>query len=342
MRDYVVVDPIFDGVWPLAADHLRRVWDADGPDVFVRLDGRRTRTLCEVIDDPGDVERLVSLGVETTDTCLNRLSNLSEAFLMTDSMYSEDEALCDTLRERGVEVHSIESQGHWGQSVAEFALGLTIAGLRRIPQQHREILHSHAPWDQELLADPVRGARGHQFADDPSFANGTVAGTSVRVVGVGNVGSRFADFADTMGADVAAYDPYADESCFHRTGARRVRRVTDLLGDAEVFAPLVPLTDATEGLITAGHVQSLPEGALVVLVTRAEVCDVPALRERVLADELALAADVWDEEPLPLDDPLLGRHNVVHTPHVAGRTRHANEQLAETIASQFCDAGAID
>jgi len=44
---------------------------------------------------------------------------------------------------------------------------------------------------------------------------------------------------------------------------------------------------------------------------------------------------VWDVEPLPLDDALLGRHNVVHTPHNAGRTMHANQQWAEALAVQF-------
>lgn len=335
MRDYVVVDPIFDGVWPYAADHLADVWCDDGPDVFERLDERRSRSLGEVIDDPDDVARLVSLGVETSESFFEQMSNLREAFVMTSSMYTHDEALTESLRERDVAAHTIDSQGHWGQSVAEFALGLTISGLRQLPQKHHAIMESHEPWDQDLLVDPVRGARGHQFADDPTFANGTVAGKNVRVMGVGNIGSRFATFTDHMGADVAAYDPYADEPCFHRTGARREHNIADLVSDAEVFAPLVPLTDSTEGLVTAKHIDALPDGALVVLVTRAEVCDVAALRDRVLNSELMLAADVWDEEPLPLDDPLLSRDNVVHTPHIAGRTKHANEQLAETIASQF-------
>jgi phosphoglycerate dehydrogenase-like enzyme len=83
----------------------------------------------------------------------------------------------------------------------------------------------------------------------------------------------------------------------------------------------------------------LPRGCLVILVTRAAVCDMPTLRERVLADELALAADVWDVEPLPLDDPLLGRYNVVHTPHNAGRTREANIAWAENLAVQFDPSG---
>ena len=108
--------------------------------------------------------------------------------------------------------------------------------------------------------------------------------------------------------------------------------------DAEIFATMVPLSDKTRGLITAEHIEALPKGCLVVLVTRAGICDVPTLRRRVLNDELALAADVFDVEPLPLDDPLLGRHNVVHTPHNAGRTRQSNEQFAAMLIAQFSPA----
>ena len=107
------------------------------------------------------------------------------------------------------------------------------------------------------------------------------------------------------------------------------------MADAEIFAPMVPLTEQTRGLVTAAHIDALPQGCLVVLITRAGICDMPALRRRVLADELALAADVFDVEPLSLEDPLLGRHNVVHTPHNAGRTRTANERWAEALLVQF-------
>ena len=102
---------------------------------------------------------------------------------------------------------------------------------------------------------------------------------------------------------------------------------------------MVPLTDETRGLVKREHLLALPRGSLVVLVTRATVCDMTTLRERVLANELAPAADVWDVEPLPLDDPLLGRHNVVHTPHIAGRTRDANLAWAENLAAQFDPSG---
>jgi phosphoglycerate dehydrogenase-like enzyme len=154
-------------------------------------------------------------------------------------------------------------------------------------------------------------------------------------VGAGNIGSRFAAFAHALGADVAAWDPFAPEAGFHRAGSRREHHLERLVADAEIFAALVPLTDSTRGLVTAAHIDALPTGCLVVLVTRARIVDVDAVRRRVLADELALAADVFDVEPLPLDDPLLSRHNVVHTPHIAGRTADANHAWARMLADQF-------
>src|SRR6185436_19697561 len=116
-----------------------------------------------------------------------------------------------------------------------------------------------------------------QFGDDPAFSHGTVAGKRVRIVGAGNIASRYASWTHMLGADVAAWDPYATEPSFHRSGARKVRRLDDLPGDAEIFAPMVPLNPGTEGLVTAEHIRALPRGCLVVLVTRAAVVDVPEL-----------------------------------------------------------------
>ncbi|WP_436927488.1 NAD(P)-dependent oxidoreductase [Halosimplex amylolyticum] len=335
MHDYLVVHPRFERHWPGAAERFRELWPDAG---FERVDLDDNRVLSEVLPDPGGVTRLVSLGVPVSDTCIERLNALDEAVVYTDSAYTADEDLVERLEARDVSVYHHESEGFWGQSVAECALALTLCGLRRIPQLHGRIQDDQEPWDYEPDGVPGPGKRAHQFGDDPRFANGTVARKRVRQVGVGNIGSRYASFVDALGADVAAYDPYADEPCFHRAGARREHRLEDLLTDADIFAPLVPPNEETVGLIDADLVNRLPEGCLVVLATRARIVDGDALRERVLADELALAADVWDEnpgEPLPLDDPLLGRHNVVHTPHVAGRTKHANDRWAEMLAAKF-------
>lgn len=339
MKSVILVHPRFDRVWPLAADHAHRLWQAQGPVEFLRVANDDVRPASAFFTAQADVERLVLFGVPLTEACLAALPQLKELAWTQDgysSAVKTDSALANALVARGVRVIKHTSEGYWGQSVAEFGLALTLSALRRIPQTHHAMLHSETPWNYEPPGGVGRaGGRGHQFGDDARFTCGTLAGKRVRIVGAGNIASRYASFCHFMGADVAAWDPFASEPCFHRSGARRELFLERLGRDAEIFVPMVPLTDKTQGLVTAAQIEALPRGTLVVLVTRALICDMPALRRRVLADELALAADVFDVEPLPLSDPLLGRSNVVHTPHNAGRTRQSNERWAEQLLEQF-------
>jgi len=326
----ILVHPKFDASWPFAADHAHHLWSAQGDVEFVRTSPDESRSVSELLAAPASVKRLLSLGVPITERCVAALPHLKEASVPGDNNVLEQ------LKARGVRLIQQTSEGFWGQSVSEFGLALTLAALRRIPQTHRNIVTNHADWDYNPPGGIGRpGVRGQQFGDDPNFTCGTLEGKRVRIVGAGNIASRYASFAHFMGADVAAWDPFAPEPCFHRAGARREHFLDRLVRDAEIFAPMVPLNEKTRGLVTAAHIKALPKGTLVVLVTRAGIVDMPALRRRVLNDELALAADVFDTEPLPLDDPLLGRHNVVHTPHNAGRTRQANERFAEMLVEQF-------
>ncbi len=339
MKSAILVHPIFDRIWPWAADQAHRRWQAQGPVEFKRVGDDETRPAGALLSAPAQIERLVLLGVPLTAACADALSRLKEIVWARDGYNFpavESEAALTALAARGVRVIRHTSEGFWGQSVSEFGLALTLAALRRIPQTHHDILQSLTPWTYEppgRLGRP--GVRGQQYGDDSRFTNGTLEGKRVRVVGAGNIASRYASFCHFMGADVAAWDPFAAEPAFHRAGTRREHFLDRLVRDAEIFAPMVPLTDKTRGLVTAAHIDALPRGTLVVLVTRAGICDMPALRRRVLADELALAADVFDIEPLPLNDPLLGRANVVHTPHNAGRTRQANERWADVLIDQF-------
>jgi phosphoglycerate dehydrogenase-like enzyme len=323
MRHVIVVHPRFDAWWSFTADHLHALWSRTGPVEFLRL--QDDLTLGDAVSDGGSVGQLVALGVRVTPDCSARFPNLTMAVFD-----SGEAAAC--FRAAGRPARTVETEKFWGQSVAEFALGLTLAALRRIPQTHRAIVSDLSPWNYDPPGGQgTPGQRSVQFGDDPRFVNGTIAGKRVRIVGLGNIGGRFSQWTRMLGADVAAWDPVVPDETFAGLGVRRENDLARLPCDADIFAPMMPLREKTRGIVTAGHIRSLPQGSLVVLVTRAQICDMPAIRARVLADELSLAADVFDVEPLPFDDPLLGRHNVVHTPHNAGRTIHANQAFAETL-----------
>jgi phosphoglycerate dehydrogenase-like enzyme len=292
--------------------------------------------LGELVAGGSGVTRLAALGVPVTPACLDKVPELREAVIMHPYGSHIAPEVTAILADRGVELYHHHSEGFWGQSVAECALALTLCALRGIPQQYRAMIQDHEVWERySSKLSKGAGQRGAQFSDDIHFTNGTIANKRVRIVGTGNIGSRYASFAHMMGADVAAWDPVAPDPTFHRAGARKVWRLEELVSDAEIFVPMMPLVEKTRGLIEAKHIRALPTGCLVVLITRAGIVDMPELRRRVLANELALAADVFDVEPLPLDDPLLGHPNVVHTPHIAGRTRDANLEWTEMLLAQF-------
>ncbi|MCU1599265.1 MAG: 2-hydroxyacid dehydrogenase [Glaciihabitans sp.] len=323
MKTAIVVNSSFDSIWPLSADRLRQVLEPVAEVTFVRVAEGSDASLAELVSDASSIRRLIALGLTVTEADLDSLSGVEEVFVSTG--YEAPAPAVELLEAHGIHQLSHRSEGFWGQSVSEFALGLTLAALRQIAHTHQAIQSGLEAWDYPF----------QQFGDDSRFTNGTVQGKRVRIVGSGNIASRYASFMNMLGADVAAWDPYASEPAFHRAGSRKEWHLENLVTDAEIFVPMVPLTSSTEGLVTAEHLRALPNGCLVVQATRAKIVDTVELRRRVIANELSLAADVFDVEPLPLNDPLLGRANVVHTPHLAGRTKESNYRWAEMLAEQF-------
>lgn len=218
----------------------------------------------------------------------------------------------------------IEATAAWAQSVAEVGLGLMISALRRIPYWHHRLASGWSDWSWPFV----------QYADDDRFVNGTIAGATVGLVGLGQIGGRLASWCHELGAHVVAFDPYVSPERFIQTHAHPVA-LDELIDAAEILVVAVPPTPSALGIIDARRINRLRRGAIVVSVTRAAALDADALRARVLAGELLWATDVYDIEPLPADDPLRGRDNTVLTPHIAGRTRQANLAVARILCDGF-------
>ncbi|MBT7098180.1 hydroxyacid dehydrogenase, partial [Candidatus Poribacteria bacterium] len=187
-QSLIVASARFDGVWPWAADHFHALWRAQGDVEFIRLPGDDERPVGEAASDLASVRRLVSLGVPVTLDCLKAMPALEEAtFQGGYSSQFTDEAKAH-LEDNGVTVYRHTSEGFWGQTVSEYGLALTLSGLRRIPQLHRQIIDDLSPWDYNAPDGiGIPGERGQQFGDNPAFTSGTIAGKRVRVVGAGNI-----------------------------------------------------------------------------------------------------------------------------------------------------------
>ncbi|MDP6036956.1 MAG: NAD(P)-dependent oxidoreductase, partial [Candidatus Latescibacteria bacterium] len=201
---------------------------------------------------------------------------------------------------------------------------LTLNSLRMIPQWHKRMGSGERLWNFEY----------GQFCDNPDFVNGTLGTKTVGVMGLGQIGGRVALWCRALGSRVLGYDPFIFKERLEELGVEGVE-MDQLVDECEVVIVAIPPTPSAKKILSRERIDRLQKGSLVVITTRAHAVDMEALRERIIANELAGAFDVYDKEPVPTDDLLRNRVNVVHTPHIAGRTRDANLMAAEVIADDF-------
>ncbi len=137
------------------------------------------------------------------------------------------------------------------------------------------------------------------------------------IVGYGSIGSavedRLAPFECARVVRVARSERTAARGRVHAVAA-----LPELLPDADVVILVTPLTDETRGLVDAGFLARMKDGALLVNVARGAVVDTAALLAELGSGRLRAALDVTDPEPLPAGHPLWKAPGVLITPHVGG------------------------
>jgi phosphoglycerate dehydrogenase-like enzyme len=155
-----------------------------------------------------------------------------------------------------------------------------------------------------------------------------LAGSTVMILGYGAIGAA-------VEARLAPFEVRLIRVARHaRAGVHAVDELRDLLPHAEVLVVLLPLTQATIGLLDAGSLQRLRPGTLLVNAARGQIVDTDALVELLAAGRLRAALDVTDPEPLPRGHPLWDAPGVLLTPHMAGDTSAADRRAFALAAEQ--------
>lgn len=207
--------------------------------------------------------------------------------------------------------------GRNATAAAEYAIGLMLAAMRRIPATDAD-LH-----------------RGTWRGDCYTYENAGLEldGATVGLIGYGAIGRIVSRVLRAFGATVLTYDPYADVAAVAADGVEPVG-LEDLLRRSSVVSLHARLTAETRHLLDAERLSLLPHGAVLVNSARGGLLDYRPLPEMLETGRLgALAIDVYDIEPPPEDWPLLRAPNVVMTPHLAGATRETAQRAAEIVAA---------
>ncbi|HXG51366.1 MAG TPA: D-2-hydroxyacid dehydrogenase family protein [candidate division Zixibacteria bacterium] len=202
-----------------------------------------------------------------------------------------------------------------GNSTTELAFGLMIALMRRIPQSDRAMRRGEWPL---VLGYVLRGK-------------------TLGILGLGKIGTEVAAIARAFGMNVVAWGPTLTPERAARSQATYMP-LDDVLRSADVVSIHLALSERSKGLLDERRLRLMKPTAYLVNTARGAIVDEAALvrllEERAIA---GAALDVFVEEPLPRESPLLRLDNVVLTPHLGWPTDSGFAGFAENSVKNILD-----
>jgi len=204
------------------------------------------------------------------------------------------------------------------RAAAEHTVAMAFAAARWIPQAHTRLK------DGEWAKSDYLGRE--------------VNNKTLGIVGLGRVGQEVAKRLDSLGMDLVVFDPYISEERAAQFGAELIDDLDECLELADFVTIHTPLLPETENMIGSDELELLEDGFLINCA-RGGIVDEAALAEAVENGPMAGAAlDVFAEEPISEDSPLLDVDEIVVTPHLGASTEAAQENVAVDTADQVVAA----
>jgi D-3-phosphoglycerate dehydrogenase len=217
-----------------------------------------------------------------------------------------------TAKEKGIEVNYVPD--YCIREVSDHAMALLLALIRKIPLSNK--LVQSGRWEMPAVV-PIR----------------RIEGTVLGLIGFGHIPRLVAPKAQAFGMKVISYDPFAKPEAFKAAAVESVDLDT-LLKTSDYVSVHAPLLQATRGMLNAAAFGKMKKGAYVVNTARGPLIDEPALVAALDSGQVGGAGlDVVAAEPLAKDSPLLGRDNVIISPHTAFYSIEALNELQTKCAT---------
>lgn len=246
----------------------------------------------------------VLLGWDFPTDMMDRCSNLKIISYMGTGVHNFVDV--KSAAQRGICVTNVP--GYGDNAVAEHTLGMLFALAKNMTHNDRNM--KQGIWDQSLR-------------------NFELKGQTIGLIGVGGIGLRMAELCKAIGMNVIAWTRHPDAQRSKKWNIPFVG-FDELLTTSDIVSLHLPYTKQTERMIGDREFSLMKPGCIFLNTARAELVDTAALVKYLSVGKLGGAGiDVFDEEPLSSDHPLLGLENVILSPHVGFNTPAAIRNILE-------------
>ena len=266
-----------------------------------------------------DAEVLITNGLLWTADEFSRLPKLKMLQLMSAGFNTLD---VPAIREMGIEV--CNNSPAISNSVAEHAISLMLMTFKRLEQGIAGV--KDGKWQEHAKGGP----HGTLFE---------LAGRTVGIVGLGNIGSKVAKRLTGFETTTLYHDVREFDAAY--LGGLHAQKISfdELLERSDVVTVHVPLNSQTKGMFSTSEFKAMRDDAIFINTCRGPVHDEQALTKALQNGDIAAAGlDVFEQEPTPLDNPLLHMDNVVVTPHLAGSSQ---ERVDRALIFSFENARRV-
>lgn len=268
-----------------------------------------TRAPQELLDRAADAEIIISDFAAIGKDVIDAAKNLKLIGVLRSGV--ENVNLVEAAK-RGVEV--ICSPGRAAASVADYTVAMMLAEARNIVRSN--LVSSNGEWKIRFKNFPY----SHNMAEK-----------TVGIIGFGAIGQMVADRLIPFGVKIAAYEEFMSAEKVRVLGAEPME-LNELLEVSDYVTLHMRLYKATEQMISRDQFKKMKKTAFFINTARAGLVDEAALIEALENDEIGGAAlDVFAQEPISKDNPLLKLDNVTLTPHLAGTTSNVGSNSIAVI-----------
>lgn len=161
-------------------------------------------------------------------------------------------------------------------------------------------------------------------------------GKNLGLVGLGRIGGHVSKIANAIGMNVSTYDPFVNDDRAQELNVTKADSLESLLGQSDIVSLHLPLNPETHKIMNAERFAQMKAGAIFINVSRGGHVDEVALVDALDSGHIAAAGlDVTDPEPPLAGNPLLGRDNVVITPHIASATPDGRRKMMTKAMEQI-------